>query len=230
MLPKLSQSEIVEKVNKIGFNFYPDLLLSKPKQEELLSVLYDKFPDMFQSAAEVGPGVLALVRSKAGLPQPEHSFVLTPKGGTLTFSDEFFQRDEFIYDVTVSTIEELRKLYPIRRIPRVGRIVEAVHRWSSEPSPHEWLIENFTVFKMGEDDISEVNFRFLFRSSGMNINTFFNPVRHRSTQDWGLQIVCDVNNIDTNKDMTPSAIRSVIDFSTLYFPDRTFEILNAHVK
>jgi hypothetical protein len=122
-------------------------------------------------------------------------------------------------------------LFPLKRVPRFGRIIELIHDWEPDhPNPHDWLRENFTVFDPSSDDVHEVNFRLLYRTKGMNINTFLTPVRERNTGRWGLQIVCDTNNIDTSGDVSAELARSIVDFSTLYFPDRTFEFLNAHVE
>ncbi|MFA4986911.1 MAG: hypothetical protein WC712_10030 [Candidatus Brocadiia bacterium] len=230
MLPKLSRSEIAEKVNKVGFNVFPDLLLSGQKCKDMLSTLYEEFPDLFQSMSEIGPGAYGFSRAREGQPTPEQTFVLTPKGGTLTFSDPAFQGDDTLVKVTNSVMATLRRTYPVRRFPRVGRIVEVVHKWSEGHDPHSWLMDNFTVFRQPADDVLELNFRILYRTSGMNINTFFNPVRHRMTNDWGLQIVCDINNADTSADVTSEQVRTIVDFSTLYFPDRVFEFINGHVE
>ncbi|GAB4160174.1 MAG: hypothetical protein Kow00107_08420 [Planctomycetota bacterium] len=230
-MPKLSAAMIDEKVNKIGFNLFPDILPSQTKCKEVLSMLYDKHPDYFQGISEVGPNVFALTRAREGGAPPEHTLVITPKGGTLTYSDQDFQRDDFMKSVTCSTLDALRAAFPIRRIPRVGRIVETVLAWPEyDLQPNEWIRDNFTVFRADVDDVHEVSFKFLYRSNGMNINTIVNPVRHRKRDAWGLQIICDINNIDTSGNVTNEMVTSLIDFSTLYFPDRTFEFLNEHVS
>lgn len=227
---KLKSSMIDEKVNKVGFSLFPDILPSQPKCKEVLTALYDLHPDYFQSVQEVNPNVFALMRTRAGAP-PEQTLVITPKGGTLTFADAQYQRDDVMKRVVTDTLDNLRSVFPIRRIPRVGRIVESVLAWpEDEMDPNEWLIANFTVFEPGYDDVDEISFKVLHRSSGMNINTIINPVRHRQKDAWGLQVICDINNVDTTGDVSNDLVTSMIDFSTLYFPDRTFEFLNAHVK
>jgi len=231
MLPKLSTERIISRIDKIGFGFYPDLRLVRARCEKVLEALYDAYPELFYSLTETSPGVFAFSRNDPSLPVPEHTLVLTPKGGTLTFVRPEFRRDDLMTEVALKVVGLMRELFPLKRVPRFGRIIELIHDWEPDhPNPHDWLRENFTVFDPSADDVHEVNFRLLYRTKGMNINTFLTPVRERNTGRWGLQVVCDTNNIDTSGDVSAELARSIVDFSTLYFPDRTFEFLNAHVE
>ncbi|MDZ7816295.1 MAG: hypothetical protein U5N86_09945 [Planctomycetota bacterium] len=229
MLPMLSKDQIRQKINKIGFNLYPDILVTHDKCSEMLTGLYEAFPELFHRVNQLKPDVFALSRSVEGKPNAEHTLIVTPKGCTLTFSSEEFQRDSTMKSVTNEVIKKIRNAFPVKKIPRVGRIVELVLEWPPDNDPHVWMRENFTVFD-DSDDVDELNFRMLHRSAGMNINTIMTPVRHRQTSNWGLQIVCDINNSNMKTDIAADEVGSIIDFSTLYFPDRTFEFLNRHVE
>jgi hypothetical protein len=249
---QFSLENISQHVVKFGVDIRPAISAAddKAKLQDYCNRLIELFPQAFETIVS-GPKRLQVQKTfaLAGNKRIElPTFIMTERGPVFTFPKRMLINEVQDIDIPEKdkifrrALENLRKIFADRKIPRVGVVNELVFDTGDIDSAQ--ILASSLKNDVWRDKLKHLTIRLQMPTQDKNINLQIQPTHAKrsgtpalrqedagATADsgnirFGLLINVDINNLKGTDNLTSAEINDILAFANDYVPDELIRFLN----